>query len=605
MKTAPPLARLPTAAAAPGDDAAAQRARLGAPAAGAIGGAGPGIGDTGDSHVVVANGQLRVGYDGISVVNSGDSAILPPIVRIEDLAEERVLDRTPERNVTLYRRADVPERKERYAVKELLIKNQRDTIHVVAAEVGAAFTNRSEFTVGLHNAYLRGDKLILIMEYMDGRSLADLLLSVQELHERMPEDCAAYVTHRLLLALRCMHEGKGGHARVASSSTPAQLALTPREGRRSPSAACGSGSGGVPPHLHERSTSGQLSARGGGSEGGKRVVHRDIKPSNILLNSSGAVKLADFGVAGSTDSIGLATFVGTVTYMSPERIHGKGYNTPSDIWSVGTVVAEMLLGYHPFMENHAAHSGQAAPAPGSAAGASTQAADGEAGAPVASGGGSNLGCGGPFFELFERVTRCTNFQLGPGFSADANDFIRSCLQQSPEDRPTAFALLRHPWIARFGDGVTIVDRAAATSSTSAVGTPQSGTAVGQASRSASSFLGPSMSSSASNFAVAVTPASPLAGTDRGAPAASDAPVSAFEARSPASGAALPSQGSGGDTAAAAAPVPPLLPTGFAHYVVDVRRRAREREAAERAAKKALRAEKESIRGQAAAATVKA
>ena len=57
-------------------------------------------------------------------------------------------------------------------------------------------------------------------------------------------------------------------------------------------------------------------------------MHRDLKPQNILLNLRGQVKVSDFGcVAELQDSFGkCGTFVGTVPYMSPERIHGEEYS---------------------------------------------------------------------------------------------------------------------------------------------------------------------------------------------------------------------------------------------------------------------------------------
>lgn len=61
----------------------------------------------------------------------------------------------------------------------------------------------------------------------------------------------------------------------------------------------------------------------------RKKIHRDIKPSNLLINSCGFVKIADFGVSRSLDQPGRAdgdlmadTFIGTVGYMSPERITG-------------------------------------------------------------------------------------------------------------------------------------------------------------------------------------------------------------------------------------------------------------------------------------------
>ncbi|KAG7087057.1 hypothetical protein E1B28_013038 [Marasmius oreades] len=81
-----------------------------------------------------------------------------------------------------------------------------------------------------------------------------------------------------------------------------------------------------------------------------RIVHRDIKPSNILLNSSGEVKLCDFGVSGELINSLANTFVGTSIYMSPERIQGAEYSIRSDVWSLGITIVELAHGRFPFSE---------------------------------------------------------------------------------------------------------------------------------------------------------------------------------------------------------------------------------------------------------------
>merc|ERR1712232_260589 len=78
----------------------------------------------------------------------------------------------------------------------------------------------------------------------------------------------------------------------------------------------------------------------------------DIKPENILHNAAGIVKLTDFGIAKDLDcTLAMAgTFVGTVTYMSPERCLGQEYSFASDIWSMGMVLFELATGRYPFAE---------------------------------------------------------------------------------------------------------------------------------------------------------------------------------------------------------------------------------------------------------------
>ena len=85
----------------------------------------------------------------------------------------------------------------------------------------------------------------------------------------------------------------------------------------------------------------------------KKQMHRDIKLDNILVNSQGFVKLTDFGITKQLDeTIGLAgTFVGTMNYMSPERMEGEKYSFEGDIWSLGIVLVELMTGSYPYTES--------------------------------------------------------------------------------------------------------------------------------------------------------------------------------------------------------------------------------------------------------------
>jgi eukaryotic-like serine/threonine-protein kinase len=98
----------------------------------------------------------------------------------------------------------------------------------------------------------------------------------------------------------------------------------------------------------------------------KGIIHRDLKPANILLTESGP-KLLDFGLAkldtaagsGLSDSTvwastAQATIAGTIQYMSPEQLQGRGADARSDIFSFGLVFFEMLTGHPAFEADNAA-----------------------------------------------------------------------------------------------------------------------------------------------------------------------------------------------------------------------------------------------------------
>jgi len=78
-----------------------------------------------------------------------------------------------------------------------------------------------------------------------------------------------------------------------------------------------------------------------------KILHRDVKPSNILVNSVGEIKLCDFGVSGMLIDSMANSFVGTRSYMAPERLTGGHYNIQSDIWSFGLSLIELTVGRYP------------------------------------------------------------------------------------------------------------------------------------------------------------------------------------------------------------------------------------------------------------------
>jgi serine/threonine-protein kinase len=75
------------------------------------------------------------------------------------------------------------------------------------------------------------------------------------------------------------------------------------------------------------------------------VLHRDLKPANIMIDGRGRVRIMDFGLAGFADELrGQKDQAGTLAYMAPEQLAGKGPTTRSDVYSLGLVMYELITG---------------------------------------------------------------------------------------------------------------------------------------------------------------------------------------------------------------------------------------------------------------------
>ncbi|KAL9124763.1 MAG: hypothetical protein Q9217_005940 [Psora testacea] len=145
-----------------------------------------------------------------------------------------------------------------------------------------------------------------------------------------------------------------------------------------------------------------------------RIMHRDIKPSNVLVNSRGHIKLCDFGVSGELVNSIADTFVGTSTYMAPERIQGAKYSIKSDVWSVGLTLMELAIGRFPFDASDAAAGDRASAGP--------------------------MG----ILDLLQQIVHepAPRLPESDAFPPYLHDMIAKCLLKNPFDRPTPRQLFR-------------------------------------------------------------------------------------------------------------------------------------------------------------------
>uniref|UniRef100_A0A8D0HE99 non-specific serine/threonine protein kinase n=1 Tax=Sphenodon punctatus TaxID=8508 RepID=A0A8D0HE99_SPHPU len=134
----------------------------------------------------------------------------------------------------------------------------------------------------------------------------------------------------------------------------------------------------------------------------KKVIHRDIKPENLLMGLKGELKIADFGWSVHAPSLRRKTMCGTLDYLPPEMIEGKTHDEKVDLWCIGVLCYELLVGHPPFESS--SHE-----------------------------------------ETYRRI-KTVDLKFPPFMSEGARDLISKLLRHTPLNRLPLTAVVEHPWV---------------------------------------------------------------------------------------------------------------------------------------------------------------
>ena len=179
----------------------------------------------------------------------------------------------------------------KYAMKEIALTSfdpntralKGDVSDIICREVSILKELDHPNIIKYYSSFCQGEYLYIVMELIEGMTLADYVVSMSEKRQKLKEEEVWDIFIQLCEALRYLHVER-------------------------------------------------------------HVVHRDIAPTNVMISKKGVVKLADFGLAkdwGQQSGM-LRSFVGTVVYSCPEIVQNMPYTNKADIWSLGCVLYELM-----------------------------------------------------------------------------------------------------------------------------------------------------------------------------------------------------------------------------------------------------------------------
>ncbi|CAD8089005.1 unnamed protein product [Paramecium primaurelia] len=228
-----------------------------------------------------------------------------------------------------------------FAMKKIPVASDPQYLKQLSDELKLALECSSPYVVKCYGAFYKSGTLHIILEYMDVGSIDTLIKKVKNLNEPV----MALLLYQILLGIDYLHNKK-------------------------------------------------------------KIIHRDIKPQNILVNKKGEIKITDFGISGTIETMQQRkTYVGTAVYMSPERLNGEMYGKDSDIWSIGILTTESLMGKHPIQKTQ-------------------------------------------FIDMVNEISTFNIENVQAKISAEMKNFISMCVKLKPEERATVDQLLNHKIILR-------------------------------------------------------------------------------------------------------------------------------------------------------------